>query len=226
MEKIKIKFIEKSQNSKTGNISQTYSTPNTCPLRCPFKNNGCYAENFYTKMVWKKTEKFGADPKELKEIIQKSKHHSSIIRHNIAGDIAIPCTNNIDAKLVNILCDAYKNCNAYTYTHCEISKENIQIVKDACKKGFVINFSTETVEDAKKCIENGVNCVMTCNTILNKVVEKNGIKFVQCPATLDKEKHCANCKLCLLKERKFVIVFPIHGNGKKKAINSGILTDL
>ena len=94
------------------------------------------------------------------------------------------------------------------------------------QENFVINFSTENVKDAKKAMENGCNAVIACNTISDKVIVKNGIKIVQCPATYNKEKHCQNCGLCWQKNREFAIAFPVHGNGKNKAKKAGFLTDL
>ena len=60
----------------------------------------------------------------------------------------------------------------------------------------------------------------------NRVVKKNNLTIVQCPATIDPEKHCATCGLCWQKDRKVVVAFPVHGNGKKKAKEAGFLTDL
>jgi hypothetical protein len=224
-ENTKVWFIPQSGNTKTGIMSVTYTTENTCPARCPFKKNGCYAENFPCCLQWKKTAQKGTKPENLKNIIKNSVH-SDVIRHNVAGDLAKNHSNNIDKSLVENLCKAYKNLKAYTYTHCSIIKKNIEIVKKAMQENFVINFSTENVKDAKKAMENGCNAVIACNSISDKVIVKNGIKIVQCPATYNKEKHCQNCGLCWQKNRGFVIAFPVHGNGKNKAKKAGFLIDL
>ena len=164
---------------------------------------------------------------DIKEVIEHNKK-SEIIRHNVAGDLARNHSNNIDAGLVKFLCNAYKSFKAaYTYTHCSIdNKDNIEIVKNAMQENFVINFSTENINDTKKGLAAGVNVVIACNTISDKVVTKEGVKIVQCPATYNKEKHCQNCGLCWQKNRPFVVAFPVHGNKKNVAKNSGFLTDL
>lgn len=224
-ENVKIWLVEKSGNTKTGIMSVTYTTDNTCPERCPLKNNGCYAKNFPCCMQWKKAYSKGVTPDQLKNVVENS-NATEIIRHNVAGDIAKENTNEINESLVKNLVAAYKGHKAYTYTHCEINERNIKIVKEACENGFIINFSTENMEDLKKAMDAGCNAVIACNTISDRVIIKNGVKIVCCPNALNKENvHCANCGLCM-KKRDFAIAFPIHGNGKKKAQEAGFLSDL
>lgn len=38
-------LLPESSNAKTGNIIQSYSSPSSCPVSCPFKESGCYAKN-------------------------------------------------------------------------------------------------------------------------------------------------------------------------------------
>ena len=220
----KIWFVPKSGNTKTGIMSVTYTDEGSCPARCPFKHNGCYAENFPCCMQWKKTEQKGCTPNQLANVVKNSAH-TEIVRHNVAGDLAKNHSNYIDSDLVNALIKAYKGLKAYTYTHTSIVKENIEIVLNAMKEGFVINFSTESVEDCKKAMQAGCNAVIACNSMSKNVVVKDGIKIVRCPATYKENVHCVNCGLCM-KQRDFAVAFPVHGNGKNKAKRAGFLTDL
>lgn len=222
---VKIRFVGMSKNSKTGMISQTYTTCNTCPTRCPFAKNGCYAKQGHVRFVWDKTDNVGVAPKDLKKVID-STPHTNIVRHNVAGDIAKEGTSDIDVKLVNELIKAYSGLKAYTYTHCAVTEKNLTIAKKAIEKGFVINFSTENLTLAKKAHEAGVPVVIACNTIHANTVRKDGLTIQRCPATLDKGITCATCGKCWNKKRKSVIAFPVHGAGKKKAINAGFLADL
>ena len=209
-----IKFIGTSANKKTGCISQTYSSKNTCPKRCPFKDKGCYAKYGNTNIHWSQM-KNSCEPQDLKTII-KNTPHTDVIRHNIAGDIAKSGTSTIDTKLLDALIDAYKGLKAYTYTHCTVNKKNIESVKKAITEGFVINFSVEDIKTAKKCYENNVPCVMAVNSMSKHIVKKEGLTFIQCPATYNKDIHCKNCGLCYKKNRKSIICFPAHGSGKNK----------
>ena len=222
---VKIRFVGNSKNMKTGSISQTYTSCNTCPARCPFKDHGCYAKQGPVSWVWKKTEKLGVSPDQLKEVIQNS-CHTNVIRHNVAGDMATPETNELNEELVKVLCEAYKGLTVYTYTHCEINDNNIRIVKEAAAAGFIINFSTESIEAAKKAREAGCNAVIACNTISDHVVKHEGLTVVQCPATYKDNVQCQNCGMCWQKDRKVIPAFPVHGAGQKKAKAAGFLSDL
>ena len=223
---VKIRFVASSKNMKTGAISQTYSSCNTCPERCPFKNAGCYAKQGPVALVWKKTAECGINPQDLKATIQAAKNVTEVIRHNVAGDIAIEGTNEINDQLLDTLCDAYQGHKAYTYTHTEINDHNVAAVIRAAEKGFVINFSTENLQDAKKAVNAGCNAVIACNTISKNVVKKEGLTIVRCPATYKEDITCSNCGMCYQKNRKAVVAFPVHGGGKKKAIKAGFLSDL
>lgn len=49
-------LLPESQNTKTGNILQSYSSPSSCPVSCPFKESGCYAKNIRTAKVWDRAD--------------------------------------------------------------------------------------------------------------------------------------------------------------------------
>jgi len=44
-----------------------------------------------------------------------------------------------------------------------------------------------------------------------------GTKVVPCPHTTGKVSNCLNCGLCQVADREYVIGFPVHGTGKRKA---------
>lgn len=49
---MKMIFLKSSENSKTGDIMQSYSSKSSCPNRCPFKGSGCYAEGIRMVKTW------------------------------------------------------------------------------------------------------------------------------------------------------------------------------
>lgn len=220
---VKMKYVAHSFNSKTGDISQTYSEPKTCPKFCPFKGHGCYGENFTTRRHWMQsdcTSKTLADTMELKG-------HTKVLRHNVAGDMCKHGTDSLDSELVHDLCKAYKGIKAYTYTHCAKSAENFQLIYKAADNGFIINMSCETMQDVEFCRSHGIPTVLAVYTWTqnDKVTRRiNGVTYRRCPATVDKNVQCRDCGKCWKKNRKEVIVFPAHGNGKKKT--RGFLMDL
>lgn len=209
---VKIKFVEKSQNKKTGAITQTYSSCNTCPTRCPFKHNGCYAEYGPASIQWHSVKH---DVNNLTNLI-KGGATTKLIRHNVAGDIAEEGTSNISEELLTILNKAYKNHTAYTYTHCEVNERNINLAKSS---KMVINFSCEELSQVEKAVKSGALAVMAVAKMSGAKKEINGIKYIKCPNTINSNIQCKDCKLCANRRRKSVIVFEAHGNGRKKASN-------
>lgn len=236
-EEVKIHFVPVSRDAKVGIMSATYTSCNTCPNRCPFKHAAddkekdgpCYGKWGPCGLHFRAVSAgiSGVAPEELKEKIQ-SGAHCSTVRHNVAGDIAVPGTDNIDENLVNVLCDAYKSAGvqAYTYTHCEQNDKNLKIMKESTKNGLVINASCEKLEEVKKVMEAGVPAVIAVNTMKEKVATVDGVKIVRCPNWENKEKTCQNCRLCMMKERKFAIAFPVHGPQAKKVQKSDLLMDI
>lgn len=218
-------YVPRSGNKKTGDISQTYSACNTCPMSCPFKGHGCYGENFTTRQHWKRAN---CNSKTLAGTMTE-KGHTRIVRHNVAGDMCKPGTSELDPVLIHDLIKAWKSVGvtAYTYTHADKVQGNFTHVRHAIRHGFVVNMSCETMEQVKACHDNDIPAVLAVYewTTKDKVTRRiNGITYRLCPASYDKNMTCRDCGKCWKKGRKEVIVFPAHGNGKKKT--RGFLMDL
>lgn len=225
---IKIRFIGVSKNKKTGLLSQTYTDKCTCPQRCPFRTSGgCYAMSGHCRMHWDKVPEKGVTPEDLSQTI-KNGIHTSVVRHNVAGDLATPGTDDIDEKLLKTITQAYKEnaITAYTYTHCEINARNSRLIREAAENGMIINYSCETIEQAKTAKEQGCNAVVEVEKMSAPVVEKDGLTLIQCPATYREGVHCQNCGICWQKNRQAVVAFPLHGNAgtRSKAKKAGFLT--
>lgn len=110
---MKMILLPTSSNKKTGDIMQSYSSRSTCPKDCVFKNNGCYAEGYHTKMVWDRCEdkndaryvingeqlKIGLLEGAFNKLRKNPTRESILFRHNVAGDLAVEGTNLIDVKI-------------------------------------------------------------------------------------------------------------------------------
>src|SRR5262245_20215952 len=50
-----VRAVENSENAKTGLVSATYASQESCPADCPFRGAGCYAEGsrvgFHTRRL-------------------------------------------------------------------------------------------------------------------------------------------------------------------------------
>lgn len=212
---VKMKYVAHSANIKTGDISQTYSSPTTCPKSCPFKGHGCYGENFTTRRHWTQSN---CNSKTIGDAME-SKGHTKVLRHNVAGDMCIHGTDSLDGELIRDLCKAYKGIKAYTYTHAAKTAENFQLIHKAVDDGFVINMSCETLGQVAECRENYVPAVLAVYewTRKDKDVRRiDGVTYRLCPASYDKNMTCRDCGKYWKKNRKEIIVFPAHGTGKKK----------
>lgn len=231
-------LVPESANEKTGNIIQSYSHRNTCPNRCPLKGNGCYADSYYTSRQWNRCNDEGdkryiASGHDLTleltsavAIHAKKDQGPILFRHNIAGDIALPNSDKIDGERLNTIVEACSKISSIlnvhlmgdTYTHCNLSIGNIKKVKDAQDKGFIVNFSCETIEEVKEVKIAGCNAVMTSinpnETV--KALKAEGLKALQCPAQTTDSMNCKRCKLCA-RDRDAVIIFAVHGKYLNKA---------
>lgn len=231
-------LIPESSNEKTGNIIQSYSHRATCPNRCPLKGNGCYADNYHTSRQWDRCEnvldaRYVSNGRDLTlsligAIVPRAKKGAKevLFRHNVAGDISHENSNMIDPSRVHTIADACNSASealgvkvkGYTYTHCVVSLQNTKVIREALDKGFVINYSCETVSEVKEANALGCDTVITSvgpkETI--KALKSEGIRAVQCPAQTHENVSCESCMLCS-RHRGTTVVFAVHGNGSKKA---------
>lgn len=210
--------VAHSKNQKTGDIAQTYTGHNSCPLRCPFRtvdgeNHGCYGENHGTNFSWRRADNGVLDIDGLKQWVKKNVPAGALLRHNIAGDVATPLSSEINPLLIAELCEAFEHVRAFSYTHCAINTESARILRNARARGFVINASCETFEEVDHALALGVPAVLTVTKFYPKGTKTPaGYRLVPCPAQVRDDKQCANCELCARGERNTVICFEVHGS--------------
>ena len=215
-------FTPQSKNEKTGPMGNTYTDGNSCPTRCPFKNSGCYAEFGGPSWTWKKAS---LTLSELKDKVQATTFKGQIIRHNVAGDIALEGTSTVDVNLVKALSDIYRGRKAYTYTHCQVDDNLIDAVQYARKAGFTINVSCETKAEVKNAKQHGLNAVLVvAEQPKKKRWTEDGITYIRCKNETD-GMLCIQCQACT-KNRKTVPVLTVHGSGFKKAAKAIMLKQI
>lgn len=208
MENTKVLYVPCSKDAKTGLVSGVYSSENTCPTSCPFKGNGCYAENFHCHLAWRRAK---AD---ISSMPQKARNEGllDLLRVNIAGDMAIPGTSKLNLLLVNWYIEQFAGkTTLWGYTHCKPTEYNKAVVRYANENGFALSMSCESMVGALKLHEQGIPVVLATD----KVKESDSM-FHVCKGGKDGVT-CRNCRLCTMPQRKKIVVFNLHGARKKAA---------
>ena len=160
-------------------------------------------------MVWNKCN---TPINELPALVENSLC-SYLVRVSVAGDISDNESDNISYSTLYYLNKAFKNHKAYCYTHCAINEHNKMLAKES---KMVINFSCDNIDE----IDTTVPCVLVAESMKSNKCRKHNITFVKCPNSIDKKIQCKDCKMCMNKHRKSVIVFPAHGVFKNKLHNN------
>ena len=216
--KMKFHFVKKSGNKKTGFMPVTYNSRLSCPNSCIFKNNGCYADNYHTRLNWDKVTsgERGGTFKELLNNIKALKP-GTIWRACVAGDIPSNNKGEISRTYIKGITEANKGLKGYTYTHNRLDiGENISLLKTANKKGFTVNISTETEAAADNAVLNSLPAVIVVKSTETRRswFTKNKNKILVCPAQTN-GINCIDCQLCQSRPKNLIIAFLAHGNMSK-----------
>jgi hypothetical protein len=138
-------------------------------------------------------------------------------RHNSAGDLP-GIGDVIDPALLDMLVRANKGKCGWTYTHKPVGLSgqplvNAQAIYAANKQGFVVNLSTESLRRADELVELKIApVVVAVPSDTPKVIRTPaGRKAIVCPhETTDGDVQCDRCRLCLKRDRSFLILFRAH----------------
>ena len=213
-------FTAKSDNVKTGSMPVTTSTAETCPPSCPFRKKGCYAENSFLGMHWRKItdgrrgEGFTAFLAKIREIPK-----GTLWRHNQAGDLPGK-GDRINAGELLRLAKAARGTRGFTYTHKPPTSKNLKAIRAATREGFTINLSGNSLKHADRLSRHGLPVVAVLPSEAVKVKNLTtpaDRPVVVCPATRSEYITCKTCGLCSKADRPFIIGFPAHGSQSEKA---------
>jgi len=219
-----------SGNGKTGKMLVVTAPNSTCPNACPLKGSGCYAEYGPLGMLWRRvsecepgeTFKWGKSrPKawSWEEVIEAiNTHGNKLWRYGQAGDLPGD-GDRLDAEKVNDLIEANNGRPNIAFTHYDMGDEhNRNLVKEANNKGFTVNLSANSLDHADELVRYNVGPVVTIAPAdtKDKIVTKDGNTAVVCPH-MTHGVTCEDCGLCSHAERKTIVMFPVHGTGKRKA---------
>ena len=213
-----VKFVRVSRNRKTGEIPVAMTPASTCPPSCPWKGAGCYAEQHFTAIHWRRLSAgegitwvaFCAEVAALPP--------GQLWRMGEAGDLP-GRGEEIDSFLLKKLVDSNRGKRGFGYTHKSMADaENHGAVRVSVENGFVINLSADSLEHADRLANLGIAPVTVVLPEGQKRPSRTprGRKVVVCPAITHEEVTCASCELCAVAGRKSVVGFPAHGDGRAR----------
>lgn len=226
----RVLFKLRSGNKKLGPIPMSISEPGTCPTSCAMHNVGCYAGYGWNGTIWRKTRRIGMQWGAFLASV-RALPVGVLWRHNEAGDLAGDARGRIDIEKLAQLVDANAGRRGFTYTHRHPSCfSERHFVKKANARGFTINLSADSLEEADALADLGVAPVVVTIASDSALARwslsrgplehrgfdctqtNGGRKLVVCPAQT-REMTCADCQLCAVPTRKSIIAFIAHGQG-------------
>jgi len=210
---MKIHFVKKSSNRKTGAIPVTYSQRETCPESCPHYRSDCYAEDYYTRLTWDKVAARGSSLPELCDSIA-ALPEGQLWRFNVAGDLAGK-GEAVDAYALGKIVRANIGRRGFTYTH-KKNRDAIKWARHATEWGFTVNLSADDAGEADTLAAHGLPlvCIVPMDTP-ERTTTPAGRPIVVCPAQTRDDKTCENCGLCQHADRAVIVGFRAHGTRAK-----------
>lgn len=214
----RVSFCERSRNRKTGPIPVTITSRETCPVGCPWRGEGCYAENHLVGMHWRRLSAGRGLSWEVFMGRLKEMSAGQLWRHNEAGDL--PGRGDvIDGGLFEEMLEASLHTRGFTYTHKPVcgsgatEMSNRALISRALDRGFVVSLSADGFEHADVLAELQVAPVVVVVPKRAGPVNKTpaGRRVVVCPALKRADVTCETCQLCAQGRRTCIVSFPAHG---------------
>ena len=211
---MKIHFIEKSSNRKTGPIPTTYTERGSCPPSCPHYESDCYGEDYYTRLNWNQVPNRGLSIADTAKRIA-ALPANQLWRHNVAGDLP-GLKEDIDPAALGEIVRANIGKRGFTYTH-KKSPDAIYWIRHAVQWGFTINLSADDAGEADELSAHGlpVVCIVPMDTPEHTTTPA-GRPITICPAQTKEYMTCAVCQLCQKADRRAIIGFRAHGTKAKQ----------
>lgn len=140
---LRVSFVLESGNSKTGPIPVTMTSAGTCPKSCALYNNGCYAEQHFVAIHWRRLSA-GAGLT-WGQFVDKvdGLPAGQVWRHNEAGDLP-GLDSEVDVAKVRALIEANMGKRGFTCESCKLCavghrKSVIGFPAHGDRKGLITN---------------------------------------------------------------------------------------
>ncbi len=225
-------FISASDanNKKLGNVNYVYGPPENCSDSCPFKGNGCYAENAPMVWVWKKIAAgLFKSSVNWDQLISKVRAipRGDKVRLWVAGDFP-QWHKGVDTSKATELGNALHGKKAWAYTHHHPRKNErggwAGLIRHYLERSFTINISCERPEHVDEYMSQGLPCVIAVPSTTNKRQQwrtPGGFRVRVCPNQVDESIRCDRCMLCHKRPADMAIAFIAHGT-KRNDVNAAL----
>lgn len=207
-----------SRNRKTGPVAVTHVSKATCPTTCPFYQNGCYADyghqRYTTNRLNQQTDPIKASRQEATAIRAQAKRGALPLRLHVVGDFIPQTAQEVADAARHYRAKSSQPVWGYTHRWSEIPARTFD--------GLAILASVETPEQAQQAYLQGYApaLVVERHPQDGRAYEQNGLRMVPCPEQT-RGRTCNECRLCWdterLRARRIVVLFALHGTGKKRA---------
>jgi hypothetical protein len=217
-----------SGNEKTGKIAATHvGTDRTCHS-CPLKEAGCYYRTgFRTRPLDARMNEAArvqkasltriarAEARAIDGLLTSGRVQDRPLRIHVGGDTPTAEGARIIAAAARRFSERVKG-PAYTYTH------SWRTVPRSAWKGVSVLASIESTADGRRAIRRGYAPAVVVERFEGpKAFERDGIKWIPCPAQTRDDVSCDSCRLCMdadaLRDRGAGIAFAAHGTATKAA---------
>lgn len=211
-------LVRLSANAKLGGLPASSTSNDTCPDRCSFKGNGCYAEagNLGINFRALSDRRRGTDLDTFCDQVRLLPKRQ-LWRWAQAGDLPGD-RKKIDRESLNKIVSANRGRSGFGYTHYDpADPDNAEAIRYANAEAFTMNLSAETLEQADEYVALGVGPVVVTLPAdqTENLKTPEGHTVLVCPASIG-DTTCALCGVCAVSARKSIIGFPSHGAGKKR----------
>lgn len=213
------KYVPTSSNKKTGS-DVTYVTLMSCDKSCALYDNGCYAQNFPLRFHVDPLDKDGATSRDIALAEAKAIDESykggpvpegTALRLHVSGD----AKTKTAAKMLGDAVGRWKargGDRCWTYTHAWR-----KVPRSAWTENVSVLGSIEKASDGKAVLEQGYAPAIVVADFpkAGKAFEEEGVKYIPCPAQVNHDRTCADCRLCWdadkLAKKNTGIAFAAHG---------------
>lgn len=221
-----VKWNPSSSNRKTGAIPVSMTSPRTCPTSCPWLHDGCYGEQYFAAVHWRRFDAGrGLGWSDFCGRVS-ALPAGQLWRHNEAGDLPGDGDEVDEAALLE-LAVAARHTRGFTYTHKPMLGEggvahaNRRKLRDClvwAAGGLVVNLSADGLlhADQLASLEVAPVAVVLPESSPRELRTPAGRRVVVCPALHGEQTCCLNCGLCARPDRDFMVGFPAHGLLRKR----------